>query len=799
MPPDDDAAASRGADDPLFVTVVMPVRDEAATIAWSLRSVLAQDWPPSRLEVVVADGGSRDGTPDLVRATAADPAANPGGVSVRVVANPAGHAAAGMNAGIAAATGSVILRLDGHAAAAPDFVRRSVEALAETGAACVGGVLETTADGAARRAVAIAMSTRFGAGSAAFRTGAGAARRDVDTVAFGACRRETLVALGGYDESFPRNQDDELNLRISRTGGRIVLDPAIRATYACRRGPLAAARQYFSYGLHKTRVLFRHGRLGSLRAFAPAALVAALAAATAVAVAGRAEPIAALGIVYGATSLAASVAAAATRRAWSSLPLVPFAYAALHLGYGTGFWCGLLRAPFDRTRPVLPFARHDARTADVAAVFARRDAEAGAAPATESATDRFLVAERAKALAKLAVIANLRGHGAPPRVLDVGCGRGTSLTTASALGAPTAHVVGVDLLPARLGTARSAAPDATLLAADAARLPFRDGAFDCACLFTTLGSIPDDDVRHRAAAEARRVVADGGTVLVWELRVARPGGDGRAVPLRALRALFPGASVTTTTAGLLPPIARAVVPFSPLAARLLAAIPFLRSHRIAVVRAAMPAAEGLPRVVEVPLAAVAALFALPVVATAAVAIAATSRGPVLHRALRAGRHGVPFSVWKLRTMRHDAPGPVLTVTDDPRVTPVGRVLRRLHIDELPQIWNILRGDMSLVGPRPEDVSLVDLADARRRRTLAVRPGIMGPAQVAWSKREGDLLAGVADVERIYLERVVPEKLACDIAYLSARTAWTDLAWIARTVLHVLTPAPPESRKAGPAT
>ncbi len=783
----------------LRVTVVMPVRDEAATIAWSLRSVLAQDWPPSLLEVIVADGGSRDGTPDIVRATATDPAANPGGAPVRVVANPAGHAAAGMNAGIAAATGSVILRLDGHAAAAPGFVRRSVAALEETGAACVGGVLETTSDGAAGRAVAIAMSTRFGAGSAAFRTGHGGGRREVDTVAFGACRRETLVSLGGYDESFPRNQDDELNLRITRAGGRIVLDPAIRATYVCRRGPVAAARQYFGYGLHKTRVLFRHGRLGSLRAFAPAALVAAFAASIAAAAAGRWEPAAVLGIVYGAAALVAAIAAAAAHRAWTSLPFLPFAYATLHLGYGTGFWCGLLRAPFDRTRPILPFVPHDARTADVAAVFGRRDSGARATSARDDAAERFLVAERARTLARLAVIANVRRRGAPPRVLDIGCGRGTSLTAAATLGAPCADVIGVDLLAARLGAARGAAPDAALLAADAARLPFRDATFDCACLFTTLGSVPGDETRRRAAAEARRVVAAGGAVLVWELRVARPGGDGRAVPLRELRALVPGASIATTTAGLLPPIARIVAPLSPRTARVLAAIPLLRSHRVAVIRDAAPAAEGLPRAAEIPLAALAGLVTLPVLAAAALAITLTSRGPVFHRALRAGRHGVPVGVWKLRTMRADAAGPHLTVADDPRVTPLGRVLRRLHIDELPQVWNVLRGEMSLVGPRPEDVSLVDLTDPRRRRTLAVRPGIMGPAQVAWSGREGELLAGATDVERIYLERIVPEKLACDLAYLAQRTAWTDLAWIARTVLHVLTPAAQESRRARPAT
>jgi len=176
----------------------------------------------------------------------------------------------------------------------------------------------------------------------------------------------------------------------------------------------------------------------------------------------------------------------------------------------------------------------------------------------------------------------------------------------------------------------------------------------------------------------------------------------------------------------------------------------------------------------------------PLAGLAAIAITVESRGGALFRARRMGRNGRPFTMLKLRSMIAET-GPRITVPDDARVTRVGRVLRRIHLDEWPQLWNVLRGDMSLVGPRPEDPSLVDLADSRWQRVLSVRPGITGPTQLVFAAREDALLRGdgsqasTVEIETRYRRDVLPEKLASDLGYVDRRSLATDLAVLARTL------------------
>jgi lipopolysaccharide/colanic/teichoic acid biosynthesis glycosyltransferase len=172
----------------------------------------------------------------------------------------------------------------------------------------------------------------------------------------------------------------------------------------------------------------------------------------------------------------------------------------------------------------------------------------------------------------------------------------------------------------------------------------------------------------------------------------------------------------------------------------------------------------------------------PLLVLIAVAVKLESRGPVLFAAERVGRAGRRFRMRKFRTMRVDAGGPRVTTAEDPRVTRVGRLLRRTHFDEAPQLWNVLVGDMSLVGPRPEDPRFVDEGDPAQRRVLSVRPGITGPSQLAFAGREGALL-GREDPERDYRERVLPAKLAADAAYVERRSFAGDLAILARTLFR----------------
>ena len=184
------------------------------------------------------------------------------------------------------------------------------------------------------------------------------------------------------------------------------------------------------------------------------------------------------------------------------------------------------------------------------------------------------------------------------------------------------------------------------------------------------------------------------------------------------------------------------------------------------------------------LAAAAGLLLLsPLLLLAALWVKLDSPGPVLFRQTRVGRHGVPFSIHKFRTMRV-APGAAITVGEDPRITRSGRVLRQTKLDELPQLWDVLRGAMSLVGPRPELPRYVALYPTElREQVLSVRPGITDPASLAFS-HEAELLAAASDPEREYREVVLPAKLRLSADYAARATLATDLQLILATLARV---------------
>jgi len=203
--------------------------------------------------------------------------------------------------------------------------------------------------------------------------------------------------------------------------------------------------------------------------------------------------------------------------------------------------------------------------------------------------------------------------------------------------------------------------------------------------------------------------------------------------------------------------------------------------------------EGIPRPVEAILALLGLVGSAPLIGLAALAIRVTSPGTVFFRQIRAGRNGRSFVLVKLRTMRGCEGGPQVTTMVDSRVTLVGRFLRRTKLDELPELWNVLKGDMSLVGPRPEVPRYVDLKDPRWQTVLRARPGLTDPVTLRL-RNEEKLLAEVdGDVERFYLGTLQPVKLSGYMEYLGSRNCTQDLKVILKTGLGVLwpsrTPAP----------
>jgi lipopolysaccharide/colanic/teichoic acid biosynthesis glycosyltransferase len=195
--------------------------------------------------------------------------------------------------------------------------------------------------------------------------------------------------------------------------------------------------------------------------------------------------------------------------------------------------------------------------------------------------------------------------------------------------------------------------------------------------------------------------------------------------------------------------------------------------------------RGLPRGIELAIAGGALLLALPLLASLALAIALDSPGPVLHGGVRVGRGGRRFRLWKLRSMAVGSSGPGVTAAGDPRVTRIGRWLRKSKLDELPSLWNVLSGDLSLVGPRPEAPEYVDLEDPAWRRVLAVRPGLSDPVTLRLRNEEGLLATAPGPLDETYRRRLLPFKLGGYVAYLERRSAFADLAVLLETALAVV--------------
>ena len=311
------------------LSVVVPARNSGTTLARAVRSALGQE-VPGDLEVVIAVGPSDDDTQAVAEMLAADD------TRIRVVNNPAGKTPAALNTAIAAGTGHVIARLDGHAELTDGYLARAVELLRETGAANVGGIQLPVAEGGFRSAVATAMRSPFGSGGARYRLGGEPG--PTDTVYLGVFHRDALQVVGGYDERLLRNQDYELNHRIREAGGTVYFHPDLVVRYRPRGDVRSLARQYFAYGAWKRRVLRMHPGSAKARQLIPPAFVLGLGGSVAIAASGGPGwPMVVLAGSYLATS---TVAAAISAEELRTIPPTVAAYAVMHIAWGLGFLVG---------------------------------------------------------------------------------------------------------------------------------------------------------------------------------------------------------------------------------------------------------------------------------------------------------------------------------------------------------------------------------------------------------------------------------------------------------------------------
>lgn len=328
----------------VHVSIIIPCRNEEDHIEACVRSIFDQDPPSGGLEVIVADGTSTDRTRSVLDRLAKEDE------RLRVIDNPGGFVSSGLNRAISVARGAVIVRMDAHTVYERDYVRQCVSVLERTGADNVGGPWAAEGEGLIGVAIATAFQSPFAVG--------GARAHDLDyegpldTVYLGCWRREVFSRFGLFDEELVRNQDDEFNLRLILSGGRIWQSPRIRSRYRTRGSLGDLFRQYRQYGYWKVRVIQKHHRPASIRHMVPGAFLLSLLF---LAIGSWWWTLAWWGfigllVLYVAVLAVASIVTV-SKSNWKVLPILPLVFGTYHVSYGLGFLRGVFDFLILRNRP----------------------------------------------------------------------------------------------------------------------------------------------------------------------------------------------------------------------------------------------------------------------------------------------------------------------------------------------------------------------------------------------------------------------------------------------------------------
>jgi succinoglycan biosynthesis protein ExoA len=338
------ALGSESSDTALLVSIIVPCRNERDSIEDCMHLVAGQESVAGGFELLVVDGLSDDGTREILERLRDRYS------FLRLIDNPARIVSTGLNAAIRAARGDVIIRMDAHTEYAPDYVRRCLEVLEETGADNVGGPARTKAVGYIGSAICAAYHSPFGVGGARFHKVE--YEGYVDTVTYGCWHREVFDEIGLFDEELVRNQDDEFNLRLVRTGGKIWQSPRIKSWYRPRSSLVALFKQYLQYGYWKVKVIQKHKMPASVRHLIPGGFVAALLSLPLAAAKWSLAWSLWLGLMgtYSAALLIASILAT-FRHDWKLLPVLPVVFACYHVSYGLGFLWGIFDFVILRRKP----------------------------------------------------------------------------------------------------------------------------------------------------------------------------------------------------------------------------------------------------------------------------------------------------------------------------------------------------------------------------------------------------------------------------------------------------------------
>lgn len=324
----------------LSIAVIIPCRNEINYIHELVAAVITQIDVPYPVEIIIADGQSDDGTREVLDQLSKFDK------RIKIIDNPARIVSTGLNAAIASTSADIIIRMDVHTEYAQDYVSKCILSLIETGADNVGGPARTKFRSYFQGANSVAYHSVFSVGGASFHNEK--YEGWVDTVTYGCWWRKTLLKIGMYDAAFVRNQDDELNLRIVRSGGKIWQSPSILSWYYPRSSFSSLFRQYFQYGYWKVKVIRKHRTPASIRHIVPVTFIFGLIITSIGSLFSHVMLILMIFLVllYLFCNILASIICCCKNDKFKYLPIVPFVFVGYHFGYGLGFSNGILSMIF---------------------------------------------------------------------------------------------------------------------------------------------------------------------------------------------------------------------------------------------------------------------------------------------------------------------------------------------------------------------------------------------------------------------------------------------------------------------
>jgi len=318
-----------------FVTIILPVKNERQYITSALNSIFNQNYPKNKIELLIADGCSEDGTTEIIKNFQKNY------LNIQLIENFGEIVSEGFNLALSQSIGEYILRIDGHSELPPNYLKNCIELMIKGKADIVGGCIETLSSGVVGRAISVTQASFFGVGGVKFRNSQQSKAGFVDTLAFGVHKRELFAELGGYDEEMIFNQDDEFNFRVTRIGKKIWMDPTLKTKYFARSSYKKLFKQYFNYGLYKVRGFQKRGRIFSIRHLIPSLFLGSLL--SSYLIGNLYEQYLPFKILFSTYVIINIINSIVKSTSYLLIPFIFISFCVLHISYGTGFIWGLLK------------------------------------------------------------------------------------------------------------------------------------------------------------------------------------------------------------------------------------------------------------------------------------------------------------------------------------------------------------------------------------------------------------------------------------------------------------------------